>query len=276
MKPATLVKIKKEALDNGLNFVSEGTHSHNNYVFKLCKHSQLISQSKVRLGEFSCKKCVILRFENEAKEAGLTFIEKSKGDFNIYKFNDCGHSKALRAQHVRRKAFCCSECKVLSLKTDADANGLVLLSSIPSSIKNIYKFKKCNHTQEINPLHVKNNAFCCQSCGESYANKPSGIYIIKITNSNGFSWLKFGVSKNIKRRMSEYKLKESICEVILNKTMDTNSEAVIFEKGIHKKFKNKSLCSNKMKKLMKSGFTECYNLSMLDNLVDSLKSLSLN
>lgn len=275
MKPSTLIKIKKEALDHGLAFVQEEKNGHNSYIFQSCGHTQTISQSKVRINSFACKECALLKIKNEAASNNLTFIEKSKGDFNLYQFNECKHSQLLRSKHVRNNHFCCSECKDLLVKSDASKNGLTFISLIPSSSKNIYKFNKCNHVQEINPKHVRDGSFCCHDCGESYTTKPSGVYIVKITNSKGFSWLKFGVSKHIKRRISEYKLNDSTCEIIINQKVKTNSEAVLFEKNVHKSFKHESLCPTKMKKLMKSGFTECYSLSMLDKLVESIKPLSL-
>lgn len=270
MKPATLEKIIKEAKENNLTFIEEVEGYANLYQFNSCGHSQLIAPPKIRNGQYACKECSFDTIKSEATSHGLTFIETSSGEYNLYKFHGCNHSQLLMPKHIRNGQFSCKCCAQEKIKSEALTVGLEYVSK-GYGRKNIYKFKKCNHKQEIGIVHVRNNSFCCHECNESYATKESGIYILKITNSKGESWLKFGVSSNIKRRISQYKLnKNTQCEILFDKKYPTNQQAVLLEKGIHRIFKEKALCSTKMKKLMKSGFTECYNLSMLNPILSKL------
>lgn len=270
MKASTLAKIKQEANDNNLTFKKEIEGYSNLYQFNSCGHNQLIAPPKIRNGQYSCKECSSNKIKSEALAHGLTFIEKSNGEYNIYQFNDCNHSQRLMPKHIRIGQFSCKFCFQEKIELESTKVGLKYISK-GHGTKHIYQFEKCKHTQEISIGHVRNNSFCCHQCNEGYSTKESGIYILKITNSKGKLWLKLGVSANINRRISQYKLdKNTQCEVLFNQKYPTNKQAVLLEKNIHKLFKNKALCSIKMKKLMKSGFTECYDISMLNPILSFL------
>jgi hypothetical protein len=266
MKSSTLEKIKNEALEHGLTFIKEIGNQNNLYRFNDCNHTNIISQGKVRVDQFSCPSCFKEKLKKEAKLQKLTLVEHKKGNKNTYLFKKCKHIQDINHGHVRTGEFRCEECLCNKLKDEALNQGIEYIKRMKGH-KNLYRFPSCGHTQEINVGHVRTGAFCCNDCGEGYATKKSGLYILKITdNKNKFSWLKFGVARDIKRRISQYKLNDAKVEVLLNIEIETNIEAIKIEKQIHKKYKEKVLDFDLMKSYMASGFTECYNLNMLGKL----------
>lgn len=257
MRPSTLEKIKSEAQIVGLSFFQELKGTKNIYKFDSCGHTQTICTSKVRLKQFQCQSCFIEKLKIEARQANITLLQILSGKKNLYLFPNCGHTKELVPSHVRSNSFKCDDCLFEKENDDAIKNDLILVKRI-NGYKNIYKFKKCNHEQHINKYHVATGTFQCHTCQNSYASKKSGVYLLHIEESSGFSWLKFGVARNLDKRIKEYKLSDANVSVISYNATDTNKEAIAFEKKIHKKFFDHKINPDTMKLYMKSGFSECY------------------
>lgn len=272
MNPSTLQKIKKEAIDANLTFFKELKGFKNLYKFNICGHLKEIQPSKVRNGQFFCDICFLEKIKKEAEDCNLTLLKIEKGKYNLYKCNICGHEKKFLLNHIRNKSFKCENCIINKEINDAKKNNLTLLSK-GKGVKNLYLCNKCNNQQEINKYHVSTGTFCCHFCQPSYATKKSGIYLIRIINElTGFSWLKLGVARNLKRRFSDYKLENSKIDIILYQEFETNIEAISIEKNIHRKINNFKISSDIMKKHMKSGFSECYPLSCEDMILNKINS----
>lgn len=117
----------------------------------------------------------------------------------------------------------------------------------------------------------KDSSWQCNNCDESHFNKPSSVYLIMITN-NDLSWLKLGYSKNLNFRLNSYGLSaDASIRILAEKNFSKGVDALHFEKMLHCKFKKYRLDRVKMKELHKhSGFTECYPIELLDNLVENI------
>lgn len=274
MRPSTLEKLTREATDNSLTFVEELLGQNNLYRFDGCGHTQALSPSKIRNNQFHCKSCFEDKIRQEANDCGLTFLKFEKGIRHLYRFNSCGHEKHLLIKHVRNHSVKCDICASSKINNDAEKVGLQFIKSINGDL-GLYQFKKCGHRQEINKCHVRNDSFCCQTCEETYVTKKSGLYILKIKNiDTNFTWIKFGVSRDLNRRIKDYKLNNCHTQILFTLDVDTNKEATLFEKSIHRKYKEKKICFDFMKGYMKSGFTECYPEHMLSVIKKELSVFS--
>lgn len=279
---ADLVIIRKADESFGKNY-----KEYNLYQFKVCGHTQHIGKCKVKIKQFQCRQCIETKIKTEAENAGLTFISKSDRNdltfgkvyrkYNLYTLNSCGHTTYIHVQQVRDKSFTCQECKINTQKNEADISGLVYIDKTQSSFGknyrdyNLYRFKECNHTQDIRIFEVRHNIFECRECKERRHNRPSNVYVYKITSPD-LQWLKLGFAHDLEFRKSRYDLPpDCTVELLFSKPTLTGQKARSIEQSVHDKFKasklNRDLMLNYMRK---SGFTECYPLHLLDDILKEL------
>jgi predicted nucleic acid-binding Zn ribbon protein len=259
---------KQEAIIKGLIFVGDSPKpKHYLYKFEKCGHKREMIPTKVRNGNPSCKECDLKRFKKEALKKGLRLIPKiTKPKHYKYEFIACGHTKEYEPRTVRVKNPICNICLKERLKKEALKKGLELIEDSERRGYYIYKFIECGHIKESRPDMINSGQPCCEKCGETYHAKESNVYLIKIFK-NGRALLKLGVANNSKQRIKTYKLKNNYkAQLLIEKPFETNFEAVKFEKAIHKRFKEYNLNPENMKKVMESGFTECYPMKVLKKL----------
>lgn len=100
----------QEAQERGLTMLSFETESSTRLYRLACGHEKKISVTSVREYNFRCRVCQEDRYENEAKEAGITMlrdVKSSHHDYRVYRLR-CGCVKEITMPCVRRGAF---ECK---------------------------------------------------------------------------------------------------------------------------------------------------------------------
>jgi len=101
----------------------------------------------------------------EAKAVGLTLIGPgNEAHYRIYQFRKCKHKQEIQLSSVRRNVFTCQQCLVDELKAGAKAAGLILIGPGRNSHLRTYRFKKCNHEQQIRPVDIRRNQFHCRQC----------------------------------------------------------------------------------------------------------------
>lgn len=281
-KIANLILIRKADESFGKSY-----KNYNLYSFIDCGHTQHICTANVRTGEFQCRHCIDIKVKTDAENAGLTFIRKSdRADlafgkahrkYNLYTFNKCGHTSYIHVQQVRDKSFTCHCCVDEKYKHEAEISGLEFLHSTDKSFGksykdyNTYRFKDCGHVQDIRYYDVHHKTFECRKCKGTRHSRPSNVYVYKI-RSGDFTWLKLGFSYDLLFRKSSYDLPDD-CEVdlVFAKETLTGQKARAIEQAVHEKFKTSKLCRDLMVNYMrKSGFTECYPLHLLDDILKEL------
>jgi len=264
-------KLSQEAEQVGLTLLSAGRNAdYRTYEFNVCGHTSELQTGHVRVNNFICKECLVEKLSQEAEQVGLTLLGKGKNaHYRTYKFNACGHTAELQTGNVRNNSFTCKECLTEKLSQEAEQVGLTLLST--GKIKNrhyrTYAFKLCGHTSEIQIGAVRDNQFRCNECEETSRTQPSSTYLLKIT-SGGFTWLKYGYAKSIDNRTKQYGLPtDAVVELLKHDNYATGNEAHTHEASNHTKLGKNKLCSKMMSKYhTKSGQTECYPLTMLEQL----------
>ena len=273
MKITTLEKHTNEAEQVGLTLLGAAkikNTTYRTYEFKSCGHTAELKTGAVRINKFICKDCLVERLNQEAEQVGLTLLGAAKiknKDYRTYAFNSCGHTTEMQTGHVRINNFTCNECLAEKLSQEAEQVGLTLLGKGKNRNYHTYEFNSCKHTAEIQTSAVRRNSFRCNVCEETSRTQPSSTYLLKIT-SCGFTWLKYGYAKSIDNRTKQYGLPaDSVVELVKHDSYATGKEARTYEESNHTKLGEHKLCSKMMKKYhTKQGQTECYPLTMLDQL----------
>jgi hypothetical protein len=103
------------------------------------------------------------KWSEEADSAGLTWIKKSRNNYNICKFNSCGHIKELHTSSIRTKNILCKECVEIKRHAYASSVGLTFVKRV-KDFYGLYKFNLCGHEQEIDFTSVSRNTFKCKAC----------------------------------------------------------------------------------------------------------------
>ena len=105
-----------EAKRVGLTIIGKGKNKfYKRYKFDFCGHEQELQHSAVQRGVLNCRKCLHLKIEQEANQAGLKIVGDSKTLYKIYEFNQCGHQQEIRVDQVRTGYFECRICQLSSL-----------------------------------------------------------------------------------------------------------------------------------------------------------------
>ncbi len=102
-------KWHKEADAAGLIFIGKVDGHRAKYSFH-CGHEQIIFVNSVKKGLFRCHACHENKLRDEAKSAGLKFIEKIDGRSARYVM-PCGHEQTIVVGNVRFKQFSCQSCQ---------------------------------------------------------------------------------------------------------------------------------------------------------------------
>ena len=125
--------------------------------------------------------------------------------------------------------------------------------------------------------HAEDGSWLCNVCGDNHYTKPISVYLIKFVAPD-FSWLKFGFSKDLEVRTSNYGVPKSVIKEIIDIIpFETGYDAMKFEKRIHNKYKNIRYPKSKMKEYHSfNGFTECYPESFLPTLLAELRVMNKN
>ena len=161
---------------------------------------------------------------------------------------------------------------------EAKAVGLTLIGAGRDAHYRTYRFNDCGHEQEIFMHNVRDDFFTCNICEETSRDLPSKVYLLKIEVdkiAHLFTWLKLGYTKNISKRIKQYRLpsesKITRLKVInFSKGRDANK----FESSLQSKYRKKRLPIKKMKEFHTgNGYNECYPLKMLDTLMDELNNI---
>ena len=278
-KTCEIENYKKEAKKKNLTFLGKGRNNdYKRYSFDDCGHVRDIRPSLLKESTPICFTCLESSRLSDAKALQLTIIGKSSdGDTykTRYKFIECGHQENIYRSSVKNGYARCSKCYEDKFLTEADEAGLILIGLGKNGNYRTYKFKRCEHEQQIQLIHVRNKNFVCNICTETSRDLPSNIYALKIRVEDK-SWIKIGYAKNVQARINWYGLPSS-AEIDIVKTIafESGKTAHHIEESLKAKTFHSRLDPEKMRKYHRwSGHTECYPSEMLNYFQDEFEKIS--
>lgn len=182
----------------------------------------------------------------------------------------CGHRVDLVTSNVRRGNSKCPTCQSEKLQGEAAAHGLTLVQENGASknLPNVYQAHCCGASQKIFAGHVRAGSFRCRSCNESHWDKPSNIYILLIKTRLA-SFCKLGFARSIPARINQIEAKGDV-EVFFEAPFASGRDAQEVEQACHKLYSESNLSPAPLRKLLKSGFSECYPLRLAETLAQSV------
>lgn len=234
-------------------------------VLRKCGH--IVETATVNLGTTRqrCSLCFEDSLKDSAEKHGYVYIGSEGGSYRKIRFNGCQHEKIVQFSQIVKGNAVCRECQELEYKKQAEQNGLVLLSRTKDCYA-VYKLP-CGCQKELRIDHVAGDSWICDVHSESYYTKPSMVYLLEIVK-DGFPWLKLGFAKNLELRTNGYGLKDSTVAYVKTVPFETGRKAMLFEKALHSKLKEKRLAKDFMKKYHTfSGHTECYPVELKELLI---------
>ena len=243
-----------------------------------CGHKRIVTQQNLIGG--SVGRCEIC-YEKELQETygnmyDIEIISKVSGARREIKFNSCNHTKTVGLSNLKSGGFECIPCVVEKWKKEAEESGLEYigpdeLTGNGSKKKHSYK-APCNHILSLKQSAVRSGHWTCRTCNSGYLDRFNYLYIFKITATDGFQFLKFGYSMKPEHRKYDYIVdKGTTFELVRKVKVPTGREVIVLENAIHNELQEFNLDKNFMKKyLTESGFTECYPLRVLENLIYKL------
>jgi hypothetical protein len=254
-------KLNKEAYAVGLKLLDRIDGINAAYKFLGCGHEQIIQVSSVREGRFHCRICQEKKLHTEAKAIGLDLLEifvKKAQSCGLYRVIECGHEQEATLSNVRNGRFRCKACLQDKHLSEAKQAGVEYIEKIDKNLAR-YKFIECGHEQTIEPSKVRLKIFRCQTCNDTWVNKPSNLYLHKIEYGTNV-FLKFGRAMNVERRSMQYGLPVgTVLTVLATWPTKTGIEADKIETLISKQFNLYSKSKAKLV-LQDSGWTECFNV----------------
>jgi hypothetical protein len=155
-----------------------------------------------------CGACAERRIRDLAQAAGLEFLGRDPEDHMYGWFRaPCGHDLRRQFELIERAAagICgvrCETCHAAREAEEAEAQGWTLIGPDPSGDPSyrIYRHA-CGQEQRIARPNMQTGRLDCGGCGESWASKPSTIYLARIDlPTSGLRVLKLGYSSNPKHR----------------------------------------------------------------------------
>jgi len=261
-----------EAKQRNCEIVSRGTTPNFRFYRLPCGHMQEVQPSHMRRGAFQCQICLHEKLKVEAQRQDCELIGAgSNKKYRNYRL-PCGHEQEIQVAKIRVGNFRCVTCHESMLGEEAKIQGCKLLGLGKSGDFRNYLLS-CGHEQEIQPSNMRRGNFRCQSCEEYSFTQPSQAYLLHI-KVDADEWLKLGYAKDVDFRTSRYGLpSEAEVNVLATIPFDTGKEAQEFEQSLHKKYRQKKLSAKDMLAFHTgSGATECYPLTMVEQLMSEMKA----
>jgi hypothetical protein len=155
-----------------------------------------------------CGACAERRIRDLAKAAGVEFLARDPEDHVYGWFRaPCGHDLRRQFELIERAAagacgLRCETCHAAREAEEAEAQGWTLIGPDPSGDRNYRIYRHgCGQEQRIARANMQTGRLDCGGCGESWASKPSTIYLARIDlPASGLRVLKLGYSSNPKHR----------------------------------------------------------------------------
>tara|TARA_R110000782_G_scaffold269270_1_gene367097 strand:+ start:40 stop:1116 length:1077 start_codon:yes stop_codon:yes gene_type:complete len=266
-------KLTKEASDNNIKLLlplQKGSReSYYKYLLP-CFHTQELQTGNVRLGLVKCITCIEEKQANTALREGLELINIVHNT-RVFKL-PCGHTKNISLKNVRDSTWVCRVCQDDKLTSQAYNAGITYNKFVKAHHHDYGNYTlKCGCSKDITKSSVKNNSFECKTHSNRFIDysKVISLYLVKLKLDIG-DFLKVGFSMNTSRRFRSYDLKGKY-ELLFERHFEDGNDAVLLENKVHTKFTKLKIDKVIMRAYMSNGFTECYPISLLEELTTELK-----
>ena len=270
----------EEAKSAGLLLYGEANRKgqkNKSYLYQAeCGHSIERQSNQIRCGDWRCQACVDNKLNKEAEKADLLLVGKgSDKAYRTYQFRGCGHVKEITTASVRKGTFHCDVCFWDDVDGILNIRGLKILDRGKKSDSRLFQLLDCGHIQDIALRNAKDGSFVCHECDETWYTLPSNLYLLRMIAPD-FEWLKLGYAKVVETRVQQYRLTDNtIVEPLVVVPTHTGEEAIRIEKLLERKHKARKLDPTQMRQWHRnSGFTECYPISLRDELEADMAKLN--
>lgn len=190
-----------------------------------------------------CPHCIETRWRETALTVGLTWIGRDKNHRHYGHYGlPCGHTARRQFSFVERIAsgavsVRCESCLIHREEAEATRFGWERLGRDPKGNASYRLYRHhCGHTQRIAVANIRWGQCDCAGCGQSWAAKPSFIYLLDIRHpGTRRHYLKLGYSSHpVKRHKHQLGLpKDAEVEVVRVVAMPTGHDACAHEKAAH-------------------------------------------
>lgn len=189
-----------------------------------------------------CPHCIRIRRESAAAAVGAQLCGPDlDGDrhYGLYQLV-CGHRD--RRQHTRVEAaadgghkLSCSICLQERHAAEAEVQGWQLVGDALRTNKSYRHYEhQCGHQQDVAIANMRSGDIDCAGCGESWASKPSKIYLMAFTLPEA-PVLKLGFSSNpaLRLRQVQEDPEPSKGALLRETSVATGHRAICIEKALH-------------------------------------------
>ena len=257
-------RFRAEAATKGWIWISRFDKASNCYQHH-CGNTQVVEMSNMRRVGAKCQHCWLEKIKAEAAANGWFWISQVDENYGRYQHH-CGHEQDIQMTNMRRTMVKCNRCQEEKIKSEVQ-DGWTWLGQV-GWYYGLYQHR-CGHTQEITMGNMRKGWVVCHACEESWATRPSDLYVLYIS-LQGESIVKVGISNNLDARTNQYGLPPE-AEVTILKTVPfaTGLDAKAAEQKVLKKFSKHQLKG--IEHIMsRSGATECFCPSVLDQILDAV------
>jgi hypothetical protein len=273
-------KLVVEASANGsVEWLRQTRENYGLYRFIECQHEQEITNSNVKRGTFKCQQCQEQKRRGEAATNGrVEWMQQTRRGCGLYRFIECRHEQEIANSSVKTGEFKCQQCQEQKWVAEAQANGRVEWLRWTRKSYGLYRFIKCRHEQEIRNGSIKTGRFVCHTCEESWATKPSNLYLHEIRYGDT-TLLKFGRAQDVEHRIKGYGLPADATVVTLKTwAYATGAQADRVESLINSAVPHLSRRLAR-KVLTASGSTECFaaeHAALIIDLANAYHAIRVN
>ena len=189
-----------------------------------------------------CPHCIQARRSAAARAIGAELVgadPKGNRHYGLFRFG-CGHTD--RRQYHRIEAAAagghqasCSACIEDRYAEEAQCHEWQLIGPTVRKGLNYRRYQHvCGHCQDVAVVNMRNGDLDCAGCGETWASKPSEIYILAFTLPT-LPVIKLGYSSNSTFRMRQVQRDPDQTRGSLLRKIDieTGHRAICVEKALH-------------------------------------------
>ncbi len=253
--------------------IGSGKNAHYRNYRLPCGHEQQIQVGDMRNGEFACRTCQDAKLIDEAAVYGAEPIGRGKNSSYLNYRLPCGHEQQVHTSCMRVGRFRCQTCQDAKLIDEAAIYDSAPIGSGKNKGYLNYRLP-CGHEQQVHTSCMRIGQFACQTCEDTWATKPSNVYVHSIT-LQGETIIKVGIAQNVQHRIKGYGLpSEAIVRTVLVIPTKTGKEARDIESCLVQEFK-KHKAKNIGHIMTKSGETECFRAEHLADVMESAREAHL-
>ena len=209
---------------------------------KTCDQLMQVRRSVLINNTLECKNCLWMRRIDDAMASGATIHLPHPNNHKIATLVlSCGHHVQRQYNRIAIAAngghtLGCETCREVRYMAQAQGSGWVLVGPT-SEAKQGYRHYQhhCGHSQDHAIVNVDNRQLDCANCGESWASKPSYIYLLHIALVDRVV-LKLGYSSDPARRLSQLlgKAARTTGKILRVIDLPTGHAAINAEKKAHR------------------------------------------